>query len=88
LARKLAHRAEAEANAHTETKTKQKEGDDVNWFGVKLGAESGEAFLGAGSKGVGKYLDLKRPRDGGLGAEEPPEMKKRKKLGFGDFAGW
>ncbi|KAF8523093.1 cyclophilin-like domain-containing protein [Hysterangium stoloniferum] len=87
LARKLAHRAEAETNPRTETKPK--EGNDTNWFGVKLTAESEEAVLGGGGKGgIGKYLDLKRPRDGGSGPEEPPETKKRKKLGFGDFEGW
>ena len=98
LAKKLAHRANAEAGAKPQQKQPQKEGDDVNWFGVKLGAGTADAVQGAIAHGkrelgpvVGKYLDLKRPRDeptNEVGLGGPQESKKRKKLGFGDFEGW
>jgi len=69
----------------------------VNWFGVKLGAGAASAILGADGKdtadtaaGVGKYLNLKRPREepvvSAVGGAQ--EAKKRKKVGFGDFQGW
>jgi len=59
----------------------------MNWFGVKLGAESaldatttGTGRSGVG--GVGKYLNLKRPTEAAAAIAEP--VKKRK-LGFGEF---
>ncbi|KIJ26133.1 hypothetical protein M422DRAFT_216413 [Sphaerobolus stellatus SS14] len=97
LARKLAHRAEAGKTDAADVEKKKDVGinDGVNWFGERLG--SGEDVLG-GKKlgGVGKYLDLKRPREeskptssvAAKGTEIGQEAKKRKKLGFGDFDGW
>jgi peptidyl-prolyl cis-trans isomerase-like 2 len=92
LAKKLAHRVEAETNPTP--KQSHKEGDDVNWFGVKLGPGATDAVLDpneSGVAGIGKYLDLKRPRDEPTGPNAPEgtyENKKRKKVGFGNFEGW
>ncbi|KAF8585515.1 cyclophilin-like protein [Ramaria rubella] len=92
LAKKLAHRAEAETNP--QPMQSHKDGDDVNWFGVRLGAGAVDAVLGAngnGTPGVGKYLNLKRPREEPASMVEmhgAQETKKRKKIGFGDFEGW
>jgi len=94
--KKLARRAEAEQIARTGPKVNEKkEGDDVNWFGTKVGLES-KGLGGGGGGGVGKYLSTagtKRP------AVEPPsrpvddigisdETKKKRKVGFGNFEGW
>lgn len=90
LAKKLAHRAQAETNPQPTHKA----GDDVNWFGVKLGAGAADAILGSNGNeaaGVGKYLNLKRPRDEPMGEKVALgglETKKRKKIGFGDFEAW
>lgn len=87
LAKKLARRAEA---YNEEPQTSQKtSGDNINWFGVKVGASDGSIGSTPGA-GVGKYLDSKRPLelegvDKDLLVEEP---KKKKRLGFGDFEGW
>jgi hypothetical protein len=62
----------------------------MNWFGTKVGADT-NAGLGAGvGGGVGKYLaGAKRPLEavvapsGGDG-----DKAKKKRTGFGDFAGW
>lgn len=79
----MAKRAEKD---NTSASVDEKEKDDVNWFGVKIG--SGNSVLNggeAGSGGVGKYLNLKRPQEGSGAGEE---SKKKRKLGFGDFEGW
>jgi hypothetical protein len=56
----------------------------MNWFGVKLGAESTISTTreGSGLGGVGKYLNLKRPAQPTAAPMEPP---KKRKLGFGEF---
>jgi peptidyl-prolyl cis-trans isomerase-like protein 2 len=81
LSKKLAKRAEAEQNAKSgAAQTEKKDGDDMNWFGVKVGTENADAGVGAG--GVGKYLNLKRS------AAAPPtaaDAAKKRKLGFGNF---
>ena len=87
LAKKLAKKAEAQSSAGTQQATAEKKaGDGMNWFGVKLGAESaldtsttstGTGRSGVG--GVGKYLNLKRP------TEAIAEPVKKRKLGFGEF---
>jgi peptidyl-prolyl cis-trans isomerase-like protein 2 len=85
LAKKLAKKAEAQSPAGTQQATAEKKaGDGMNWFGVKLGAESapdttttGTGRSGVG--GVGKYLNLKRP------TEAITEPVKKRKLGFGEF---
>ncbi|KII93800.1 hypothetical protein PLICRDRAFT_36031 [Plicaturopsis crispa FD-325 SS-3] len=93
LAKKLAKRAEAEKNGlHPAKAPEKKEGDDINWFGVKVGAEKATSAATAGG-GVGKYLNLKRPLEGGTQskpatAEAYEEGTKKRKVGFGDFAGW
>ncbi|KAH9004333.1 cyclophilin-like protein [Lactarius hatsudake] len=83
LAKKLAKKAEAQSPASTQQATTEKKaGDGMNWFGVKLGAESALDITTevSGIGGVGKYLNLKRPAQ--ATAAEP--VKKRK-LGFGEF---
>jgi peptidyl-prolyl cis-trans isomerase-like protein 2 len=79
-------RAEAEQGLTQKQKpTDRKEGDDINWFGVKVG--TGNSAFGSDSVGgaVGKYLDLKRPLEtAGSGGD----AKKKKKTGFGEFDGW
>ncbi|KAF7985286.1 hypothetical protein HWV62_6439 [Athelia sp. TMB] len=91
LAKKLARRAEASAAVQANP-TEKKEGDDINWFGEKVG--TGNTVVGAAVVGgsVGKYLQgAKRPLertstpDGRIGSQ--PGQKKRK-IGFGEFEGW
>ncbi|KAK0233006.1 cyclophilin-like domain-containing protein [Armillaria fumosa] len=89
LAKKLAKRAETEQNGNTQKVPEKKEGDDVNWFGTRVGTNS-TIFGSEGGTGVGKYLNsAKRPSttlgSGGGGTEE---VKKKRKIGFGDFEGW
>lgn len=84
LAKKLAKRAEAEQNpAQKQKSTDRKEGDDINWFGVKVGTGNSAFVSDNGSGAVGKYLNLKRPL---VGSAE--DAKKKRKTGFGDFDGW
>ncbi|TFK36823.1 cyclophilin-like domain-containing protein [Crucibulum laeve] len=85
LAKKLAKRAEAEKSGHTSTATEKKEKDDINWFGVKVGTEATTAQSANGG-GVGKYLNIKRPRE--VATTPTDEGKKKRKVGFGDFEGW
>ena len=79
LAKKLAKRAEAEQNGQNPQETEKRAGDDMNWFGVKVGSETTTSATAGG--GVGKYLNLKRPAVTGT-PDEPP---KKRKLGFGNF---
>ena len=77
-----------EETAKTKKVTDKKEGDDINWFGLKVGTGSA-AFGGGAAGGVGKYLNSKRPLEGsgttrGGGATEA----KKRKIGFGEFEGW
>ncbi len=83
LAKKLAKKAEAQSSAGTQQATAEKKaGDGMNWFGVKLGAESAlDTTTGrSGAGGVGKYLNLKRPTQ-----PATAEPVKKRKLGFGEF---
>ena len=71
----------------------KKEGDDVNWFGVKLGLEksSTNGTNGSNASGVGKYLNLKRPLETATVRQEDvmdDEGKKKRKIGFGNFDNW
>lgn len=100
LAKKLARQAEAEQGI-IPVKEKDKK-EDMNWFGVKLA--TGDSILKKGSEGgVGKYLDLKRPRENTaavvngtngmngtrtVAAVEEDDLKKRRKIGFGSFDTW
>ncbi len=89
LAKKLAKRAETEQNGNSQKVPEKKEGDDVNWFGTRVGTNS-TIFGSEGGTGVGKYLNTaKRPSEtlgsGGGGTEE---VKKKRKIGFGNFEGW
>ncbi|KAF8922691.1 cyclophilin-like domain-containing protein [Mucidula mucida] len=90
LANKLARRAAAAENAEAATKVEKKEGDDMNWFGTRVGGNT--AVFGAGNAaagtGVGKYLagaaaPQKRPL-----AVAQEDSKKKRKIGFGNFDGW
>ncbi|KZT05879.1 cyclophilin-like protein [Laetiporus sulphureus 93-53] len=96
--KKLERRAEAEQSARIGSKDEKKEGDDINWFGTKVGSEtksSGE--LGGGE--VGKYLTGKTTASLKRTATEQPsvlpdvvgvpvESTKKRKLGFGNFDNW
>jgi peptidyl-prolyl cis-trans isomerase-like protein 2 len=84
LVKKLAKKAEAQSSTSTPQATAEKKaGDGMNWFGVKLGAESAlDTTTKSEAGGVGKYLNLKRPSQAAAAAGEP--VKKRK-LGFGEF---
>ncbi|KDQ63517.1 hypothetical protein JAAARDRAFT_695453 [Jaapia argillacea MUCL 33604] len=98
LEKKLAKKAEAAANGGTvgaPAGKEKKDGDEINWFGEKVGVESTATGVGGG---VGKYLDLntnkKRPlsataadSEQDLGGADDGQ-KKKKKLGFGNFEGW
>ncbi|KAF7347931.1 Peptidyl-prolyl cis-trans isomerase-like 2 [Mycena venus] len=73
-------RAEAGQSNPADKASQKKEGDDINWFGVKVG--SGDSAFGAATGGgVGKYLNLKRTQeavaDSGAG-----DSKKKRKTGF------
>ncbi|TFY77216.1 hypothetical protein EWM64_g6796 [Hericium alpestre] len=83
LTKKLAKKAEAEESAKAPKEAKKKEGDDINWFGVKVGLEKSTAANGVG--GVGKYLNLKRPSSVSVMNGSAEEPNKRRKLGFGEF---
>lgn len=92
--KRRARKAQAEEEAKTGVKIQQKDTDDMNWFGTKLGTgpDLGSGTGGVGSTGgVGRYLNLKRPLDGGpnpIGGVPAEEGGKKRKLGFGDFEGW
>ena len=86
LAKKLAKRAEAEDASKTQKALEKREGDDINWFGVKVGTGDSAFGVGAGGGSVGKYLNAKRPLGGG--DREVYDVKKKRKVGFGEFEGW
>lgn len=89
LAKKLAKRAEADQNAKSEKRSGKKDGDDVNWFGVKVGTNNSTFGADATGGSVGKYLNLKRPVEGSpAGGVNFQEGKKKRKIGFGDFEKW
>lgn len=97
LAKKLAKKAQAVAGGDAAAKAaadekQKKDGDDVNWFGLKVGTErSGFGAAGTAGTGVGKYLGVKRSLDSPstISAAAPPdEGRKKRKLGFGEFEGW
>ncbi|KAF5385489.1 hypothetical protein D9757_005379 [Collybiopsis confluens] len=81
LAAKLARRAEGPKVA----KPEKKEGDDINWFGVKVGSDAPTSD-NVQTGGVGKYLNLnlKRPQ----ASEGPEGSSKKRRKGFGNFEGW
>ncbi|KDQ30908.1 hypothetical protein PLEOSDRAFT_1036229 [Pleurotus ostreatus PC15] len=87
LAKKLAKRAESEQAG--DKRTQKREGDDINWFGIKVGADGKAGGPGGVGGGVGKYLNTaKRPLGGGLADIGGDDAKKKRKIGFGDFEGW
>jgi peptidyl-prolyl cis-trans isomerase-like 2 len=92
LAKKLAKRAEAEQDASTPKVPQKKEGDDINWFGVKVGKGSEATGTWAVGGGVGKYLNsnsAKRSLEGGQSGElHGEEDAKKRKLGFTNFDTW
>jgi len=91
LARKLARRAEAQDSSNQPPPEKGKaQGDDINWFGVKVGTGDSAFVGGSADTGVGKYLSIKRPLD--QGAQDIKDVgddtKKKRKIGFGNFDSW
>lgn len=88
LAKKLAKRVENEISA---TPAVEKPKDDMNWFGTKIGSQNIALNSGRGGGSVGKYLSLKRPQEaaGNMGESgEEVVVKKKQKIGFGNFDGW
>lgn len=86
LAKKLAKRAEAEDASNIQKVPEKKDGDDINWFGLKVGTGNAAFGVGPAGGGVGKYLNTKRPMEGGdVGVHD---VKKKRKVGFGEFEGW
>ncbi|EJD03832.1 peptidylprolyl isomerase-like protein 2 [Fomitiporia mediterranea MF3/22] len=94
LKRKLERKAEAEQAGESDKSIakEKKEGDDVNWFGVKLGIEKrGTGANGSSAADVGKYLNLKRPLETAspsTRADDDDDGKKKRKIGFGNFDSW
>lgn len=91
LARRLAKHAEAQAGPSSEKKVVPKEGDDINWFGVKVGG--GNAGKTTAGSGVGKYLNMnKRPLESAAAPANVVTVddgKKKRKLGFSsELEGW
>jgi peptidyl-prolyl cis-trans isomerase-like protein 2 len=87
LAKKLARRMEASQADSSGKVAQKKEGDDINWFGVKVG--TGDSAFGAATEGgVGKYLNLKRPQEAVADGGGGDDSKKRRKVGFGTFDNW
>jgi peptidyl-prolyl cis-trans isomerase-like protein 2 len=88
LARKLARRAEAQDNSNKPPEKTR--GDDINWFGVKVGTEDSAFVGGSASTGVGKYLGVKRPLDQVTPSipDVGDDAKKKRKIGFGNFDSW
>jgi peptidyl-prolyl cis-trans isomerase-like protein 2 len=90
LARKLARRAEAQDDSKKQPDKTQ--GDDINWFGVKVGTGDSAFGGGAAGVGVGKYLGIKRPLDqvtpGVQANDVGDDAKKKRKIGFGNFDSW
>jgi peptidyl-prolyl cis-trans isomerase-like 2 len=86
--KRRARKAQAEEEARIGVKAEKKDGDNMNWFGTKLG--EGGTSEGSGSGGVGKYLGLKRPLHSPsvAPARSHEEGQKKRRLGFGDFEGW
>ncbi|KAG6841924.1 hypothetical protein C0991_005104 [Blastosporella zonata] len=85
LTNKLAKRAQSNQSNKASS---EKKGDEINWFGVKVGEEKVTAAEEGAGGGVGKYLNLKRPQGALAASAGADESKKKRKTGFGDFAGW
>ncbi|EGO05203.1 hypothetical protein SERLA73DRAFT_174204 [Serpula lacrymans var. lacrymans S7.3] len=92
LAKKLSRRAEVQDNAKAQTETEKKAGDDINWFGLKVGTTDSAIGNGTSGIGVGKYLSaksVKRPlNEPVVGQSYAEEGKKKRKVGFGNFEAW
>ena len=102
LAKKLARKAEQEQElaqgdrqgGNANSNKKKKEGDDVNWFGVKLGIDNKSTDGTSGSSGgIGKYLNLnsnaKRPLETTASSKNIDDSdSKKRKIGFGNFDSW
>ncbi|KAG6832309.1 hypothetical protein H0H92_003542 [Tricholoma furcatifolium] len=86
LANKLAKKAQTNQGGK-DISTEKKDGDEINWFGVKVGAGTVPPENATASSGVGKYLNLKRPQDN-LASGGVDDSRKKRKTGFGDFSGW
>ncbi|KAG7450638.1 peptidylprolyl isomerase-like protein 2 [Guyanagaster necrorhizus] len=88
LTKKLAKRAETEQYGNSQ-KASEKEGDDINWFGKRVGTNSTIFESGDTGTGVGKYLNsAKRPSEPPGNGGGVDEVKKKRKIGFGNFEGW
>lgn len=93
LARKLAHQSgESTASAPSEAEKRRTDiASSGNWFGENIRDASRPSGGSSGATGVGKYLNLKRPREvatvasGVVTADEP---SKKRKVGWGDFSNW
>ena len=86
-AKKLQHQAE-QANA-CKPQTTTDGNEELNWFGTKLGTPASNDAVGGSAGGVGKYVNASKKRTVEAAAESlPPEDKKKRKLGFGNFDSW
>jgi peptidyl-prolyl cis-trans isomerase-like protein 2 len=54
---------------------------------VKVGTDTAAFSVGAGG-GVGKYLSTKRPLEKNASDGGVHDVKKKRKIGFGEFEGW
>ncbi|KAG6862412.1 hypothetical protein C0995_011852 [Termitomyces sp. Mi166 len=84
LANKLAKKAQSK-EVNKGDSLEKREGNEINWFGVKVGSDGPSATE---SGGVGKYLNLKRPQITMTSSGVADEPRKKRKTGFGDFSGW
>lgn len=86
LAKRLEKKAAAEAG---NAAAKNAPADDMNWFGVRVGAGDKLGSAAGGGVGVGKYLaSAKRPAAEPVAAPQLSGPAKKRKIGFGDFEGW
>lgn len=85
LAKKLSKQAQAQQAGHIQPEKTL--GDDMNWFGIKVGDTEPAAPPTARGLGVGKYLNMNQKRASAIPVVDD-EPKKKRKIGFGDFEGW
>lgn len=78
------------AEAGTARLPDKKPGDDINWFGVKVGMGDANASDASVGEGVGRYLGLKRQleQETESRSEAVDRVKKQKHIGFGNFDNW
>lgn len=90
LAKKLARRAESGSSAAKQTE--KKAGDEINWFGIKVGSGHVGSQSGSIETGIGRYLGVKRPHVEQVSKSDIPDSAlvecKKRRIGFGNFDNW